>query len=85
MTDEPDTDEGSEHSAVTRRALIAAVGVAGAGASGFVVGSASAAPTGVFPESTDDPLLRLRADRIRMIPRTSDPSSPAGGTMWVVE
>jgi len=78
-TVEPDTDS------ITRRTLLAAIGIAGAGAGGYFVGSAQAAPSGVFPADTDEPLLKIRASRIRFIPRTSDPTSPTGGTMWVVE
>jgi hypothetical protein len=74
----PETDDAS----TTRRALLAALGAAGLGASGYFVGSASAAPSGTFPETTDDPLLKLRADRLRLVPRSSDPSSPDDGTLW---
>jgi len=82
MTEDTNTDDDAS---TTRRTLLTAIGIAGAGAAGHFVGTAQAAPTGTFPESTDDPLLKIRADRIRFIPRTSDPSSPDGGTMWVVE
>jgi len=77
-----DTNANDEEASTTRRALLAAVGAAGLGARGYFVGSASAAPTGTFPASTDDALLKLRADRLRLVPRTSDPSSPDDGTFW---
>lgn len=80
-----DTNTNDEEASTTRRALLAATAAAGVGASGVFAGRVSAAPTGTFPATTDDPLLKIRADRIRFIPRTSDPSSPDGGTMWVVE
>lgn len=83
MTEKTEIDtEESATETITRRALLAAVGIAGAGASGYFVGTAEAAPTGTFPASSDDPLLRLRADRLRLVPRTSDPSSPDDGTLW---
>lgn len=77
----------AERSGVSRRQVVAsAAAAAGLGVLGVYSSDVvSAAPTGTFPEPTDDPLLRLRADRIRFIPRSSDPSSPAGGTRWVVE
>lgn len=85
--DTPDTNDESSTDTVTRRALIAATGAAAVGAAGFATGHAAAqsTPSGTFPVSGEDPLLRIRADRIRYIPRSSDPSSPAGGTTWVVE
>lgn len=68
----------------SRRSVIAAAaGVATAGAAGvYSTGIVAAAPSGTFPASTDDPLLKIRADRIRLVGRTSDPSSPDDGTMW---
>lgn len=73
--------------AVSRRTLLAASGVAVAGAAGHLSGRAAAqsTPQGTFPADSDEPLLRIRADRIQYVPRTSDPSSPDGGTTWVVE
>jgi hypothetical protein len=67
-----------------RDILVSAAAMAGAGSLGVVVGSSgvAAAPTGTFPTSSDDPLLKIRADRIRLIGRTSDPSSPDDGTIW---
>jgi len=76
-----DTNPNDEES-TTRRALLTAIGIAGAGAAGHFVGTAQAAPTGTFPAATDDPLLKLRADRLRLVPRSSDPSSPDDGTLW---
>lgn len=80
MTDTT-TDERDESTTetVTRRALLAAIGIAGAGASGYFVASVEATPSGVYPESTDDPFKKLRGDRIRYISRTSQPSAPASG------
>jgi hypothetical protein len=77
-----DTDNDDGEVSTTRRALLAATAAAGLGASGFFAGRASAAPTGTFPATGDDPLLKLRADRLRLVPRTSDPSSPDDGTLW---
>lgn len=71
-------------SGYSRRSVIAAAaGIAAAGAMGvYATGRASAAPSGTFPISGEDPLLKIRADRVRLVPRTSDPSSPADGTEW---
>jgi len=88
MTDTNTDDDASDDEGVLRRRVLAsAVGVAAAGAAGvsFAAGTASADPSGTFPVDSDPPLTKIRADRIRFVPRTSDPSSPAGGTMWVVE
>lgn len=79
MTDEsPDETNGIDK---TRRKILAsAAGIAAAGAMGvYATGTASAAPSGTFPRSTDDPLLKIRADRIRYITRTSQPPAPASG------
>jgi len=67
-----------------REVLAAAVGVATVGAAGYMTGRASGqnSPTGTFPVSSDPALLKLRADRLRLVPRSSDPSSPDDGTMW---
>lgn len=71
-------------SGYSRRSILsAAAGIAAAGAMGiYATGSASAAPTGSFPASGEDPLLKIRADRVRFVGRTSDPASPDNGTMW---
>jgi len=81
-TDDPDSKETA---LIDRRdILVSAAAMAGAGSLGVVVGSSgvAAAPTGTFPASSDDPLLKIRADRIRLIGRTSDPSTPDDGTIW---
>jgi len=78
----------SETGITRRKMLTSAATVASLGALGIYgsdVVSAQSSPTGTFPVATDPALLRLRADRVRLVPRTSDPSSPDGGTMWVVE
>jgi len=74
----------SEQAEVSRRSVLAkAAGIAAAGALGiYATDTASAAPTGTFPEAADDPLLKIRADRVRWVPRTSDPTSPDNGTAW---
>jgi len=75
--------EAAESGYSRRSVLAAAAGLAGAGAAGlYSVGIASAAPSGTFPASGDDPLLKIRADRVRLVPRTSDPSGPDDGVMW---
>lgn len=78
----------AEREGISRRGLIASAATAAAlGAAGIYTSGASAqtTPSGTFPVSTDDPLLKIRADRVRFVPRSSDPSSPSGGTMWVVK
>jgi hypothetical protein len=74
----------TENSNHTRRSVLAAAaGIAAAGAMGvYATGGASAAPTGEFPQAGDSPLLKIRADRVRLVGRTSDPSTPDDGTMW---
>lgn len=64
----------------SRRSVIAAAaGIAAAGAMGYyATGTVSAAPTGTFPKATDDPLLKIRADRVRLIGRTTDPGADDG-------
>lgn len=71
----------ASESGYTRRSVIAAAaGIAAAGAMGvYATGTASAAPSGTFPKETDDPLLKIRADRVRYIARTSQPTAPSSG------
>lgn len=78
-----DTDSDSESETTRRRFLAGAVGFGiGAAAVGtYAVGEAQAAPTGTFPEATDAPLLKIRADRVRLIGRTTDPTAD-DGTLW---
>jgi len=88
MTDSNNTDDESKLTELTRRKSIAsAAGLTAAGAAGFIFasGSATADPSGTFPVPSDDPLLKIRADRVRLVPRTSDPSSPDDGTEWYNE
>lgn len=86
MTDSLETpaDDTEEIETRRRELLTSAAAIAGAGAIGAYVGTTNseAAPTGTFPESTDDALLKIRADRVRWIGRTSDPSSPNDGVSW---
>jgi len=78
-----ETLEAQQGGSQTRRRLLTtAAGVAGAGALGAYSGLAGAQPSGTFPASTEDPLLKIRADRIRLVGRTSDPSSPTDGELW---
>jgi len=69
---------------VDRREVLTAVGIAAAGAAGFYGGTetASADPSGTFPQSSDDPLAKIRANQIELIPRSDDPSDPNNGVMW---
>jgi len=83
-TDSEESTTDDQDDGVTRRSVLAsAAGVAAAGAAGYyATGSATADPSGVFPHSGDDPLLKIRADRIRLVGRSSDPGSPSDGTLW---
>lgn len=75
------TQDSTESS--RRDVLKTAVAIAGAGAMGYYADSVTAAtPSGTFPADTEDPLLKIRADRLRLVPRTSDPSTPDDGTIW---
>lgn len=75
-------NKGSVDKEISRRSLLTAAGVAGAGALGYYTGTAKANPTGTYPVSGEDPLLKIRADQIELVARQSDPSSPSDGTMW---
>jgi len=65
----------------TRRNLIrggaVTVGLAGLGA--MASAPVSAAPSGTFPESSDDALTKLRGDRLRLVERSGKPSAPSSG------
>jgi hypothetical protein len=39
----------------------------------------AADPEGVYPVSSEDPFKKIRADRIRYISRSSQPSAPSSG------
>jgi hypothetical protein len=67
----------------TRRQLLRASAIAGAGAISLssATGSAAAQTGVVEGTSAGDPLLKIRADRMVLVPRTSDVSSPADGTL----
>ena len=75
--------EHDRQQSTTRRQLIRGAAVAGAGAISLTAATGSAAAqSGTLPVSSDDPLLKIRADRMVLVPRTSDVSSPADGTTW---
>jgi len=84
MTDTNSTDGESDEQRLSRRRVIAsAAGLAAAGAAGVsFAGSATAEPSGTFPSTSDDALELIRADRVRLVPRTADPSNPSDGTEW---
>ena len=89
LIDRVQTLEGelqAERSGVSRRGVLrGGLTVAGLATLLYASDPVAAAPTGTFPEETSDPLLKVRADRLRLVPRTSDPSSPDDGTMWFNE
>jgi len=77
----------NKHKRRQRRAgrhLARAAGVAGAGAitATAATGTVSANPQGVIQAtSSGDPLLKIRADRLVLVPRTSPVSNPSDGTL----
>ncbi len=90
MTDDDtntETEDASTLQQLSRRRILAsAAGLGAAGVAGMsFAGSASADPSGTFPTEGDDALELLRADRVRLVPRTSDPSDPDDGTEWYNE
>jgi hypothetical protein len=82
MTDETTDDETDR----TRRNVLVSVAGLGALGLGFGAGQASgqSAPDGEIGTSSN-PYLRAWIDRQVFVGRTSDPSSPADGTMWYRE
>ena len=68
----------------TRRGAIAALGAAGAaGLLGVnAVRDVEAAPSGTFPAEIYEALETTRADRVQLIPRSSDPTDIADGGLW---
>jgi len=73
-----------QESAPTRRSLLRAAGIAGAGAISVAAatGTAAADPQGTLQgTSGGDPLLKVRADRLVLVPRTSPVSNPSDGTL----
>jgi hypothetical protein len=99
-TDSHETEESTEETAtieidaailenISRRDLIrgTAVGAAMLALGTAGVGSASAAssPQGTIPDPAEPAFLRVRGERLNLVPRQSDPSNPDGGEMWVVE
>lgn len=77
-----DQDPDDHEPTLGRRRLLAATATAAVGAAGFMTGRASADPSGVYPIETQDPLLKIRADRIVLVERSNDPSSPNDGELW---
>lgn len=83
MTETPHADNDADKQYGRRAVLISAAAAASVGALGvYGTQTVAADPSGTFPESGDDPLLKIRADRVRWIGRTSDPSSPDDGETW---
>lgn len=80
---EQTTENDSGEATISRRTMLTgAFGLAAAGSAGFFVGQVQAAdPAGEVGTSTN-PYLRAYVDRMVFTPRSSDPSSPADGTLW---
>lgn len=73
---------GEKQPSTTRRRLIRGAAVAGAGAVSLAAaaGTAAAAPSGTFPVESDDALLKIRSQRLRIIARSSlPPNTPGDG------
>lgn len=76
---EPESPSLSYRSLTRRTALVGLVGSLGAA---LFASPASADPQGVLEgTSSGDPLLKIRADRMVLVGRTSDVSSPSDGTL----
>lgn len=80
MTDTDDETDASDSR--TRRNVL--VGLAGLGAAGvFGAGRASAQASASGEVGTpSNPYLRAYIDTVNFTARTTDPSSPADGTLW---
>jgi hypothetical protein len=79
-----DTDSETLIDEERRRILASLAGIAGAGALGVYAGAETvqAAPQGTYPKPTEPALLKLRADRVRLVERSSDPSGANDGEIW---
>jgi len=68
------------YASLTRRTAL--TGVLGALGAALFASPAAADPEGTLQgTSAGDPLLKIRADRMVLVPRTTDVSSPADGTL----
>lgn len=77
--------EANEQREMSRRAVLAtAVGIAGAGAAGHLSGRAAASDGSASGQigTAAKPALRVYVDTFHFHERTTDPSSPANGSMW---
>lgn len=84
QTDSPpeDNEEQSDEWTVSRRDVLAAAGIAAAGPTlGFLAGTAEA-DSHAGTVGTDSQRFRVWADRVVLVERTSDPSSPDNGEIW---
>lgn len=65
---------------VSRRTVVrGGLTVTGLAALLFASDPVAAAPQGVYPIESADPFRKIRADRIRYISRTSQPTAPSSG------
>ena len=75
-------DELDSGTSLARRGAIQAGGLlAGGSLLSLLFGTAAAAPSGTIPAPSDPPFTKFRGDHIRLVPRTSDVSSPTDGTV----
>lgn len=75
-----------QQSGQTRRTLLRAAGVAGAGAISLTAatGSVAADPQGVLEgTSAGDPLLRIRANQLVLVERSGAPAAPSSGRVTI--
>ena len=78
-----DSDDGGSEDRTRRGVLAGALGIAAFGAAGgYFAGGAAAqsSPSGTVGTASN-PYLRAYVDRVAFV-YTSDPSSPADGTLW---
>lgn len=82
-----DTEHTHEHEVTRRQVLAAATGAAAAGAAGYVTGTETGSAQSASGQvgTLTDPYLRVNVDRLVLVPRTSDPSSPEDGSAWYNE
>lgn len=82
-----DTELEPEREVTRRQVLAAAAGAAAAGAAGYSVGTETGSAQSASGQvgTLADPYLRVNVDRLVLVPRTSDPSSPEDGSTWYNE
>lgn len=81
MTEQSDTTDSTDNDHTRRAILAGAAGIASIGATGLLTQAAAADPAGQVGTSAD-PYQHIYMDTASFVGRTTDPSSPADGTIW---